>query len=72
MGKTLDYWDLQYHVENVQPGVGRSALCQGAYQIAALGTTLAFAVVGGLVTGLILQLPFFNQAGRNAFTDDEP
>ncbi|XP_057367148.1 ammonium transporter Rh type B-like isoform X1 [Daphnia carinata] len=71
MGKTLDYWDIQYHVENVQPGLGRSALGQGAYQIAALGTTLAFALVGGLITGLILQLPFFNQAGRNAFTDDE-
>lgn len=51
MGKTLDYWDLQYHVENVQPGLGRSALSQGAHQIAALGTTLAFAIVGGLITG---------------------
>ena len=51
MVKTPDYWNLEHHVGNVAPGLARSALSQGAYQIAALGTTLAFAVFGGLFTG---------------------
>lgn len=53
MVKTPDYWNLEHHVGNVSPGLARSALSQGAYQIAALGTTLAFAVFGGLFTGNI-------------------
>ncbi len=51
MVKTPDYWNLEHHVGNVVPGLARSALSQGAYQIAALGTTLAFAIFGGLITG---------------------
>ena len=53
MVKTPEYWNLEHHVGNVSPGLARSALSQGAYQIAALGTTLAFAVFGGLFTGKI-------------------
>lgn len=51
MVKTPDYWNLEHHVGNVVPGLARSALSQGAYQIAALGTTLTFAIFGGLITG---------------------
>ena len=39
------------HAFNIKPGSGRSALMQGAYQMAGLATTLAIAVVGGLITG---------------------
>ncbi len=38
-------------MEDIEPGHGRSASTQGAYQIAALGMTLAVAIAGGLVTG---------------------
>lgn len=51
MVKTPDYWNLEHHVGNVVPGLARSALSQGAYQFAALGTTLAFALFGGLIIG---------------------
>ncbi|XP_046636817.1 ammonium transporter Rh type B-like isoform X2 [Daphnia pulicaria] len=71
MVKTPDYWNLEHHVGNVVPGLARSALSQGAYQIAALGTTLAFAIFGGLITGFVLRLPLFNQRRRNNFINDE-
>jgi hypothetical protein len=35
----------------MEPGLGRSATTQAAYQIYALLTTLALAIVGGLLTG---------------------
>ena len=35
----------------MEPGLGRSATTQAAYQIYALLTTLAIAIVGGLLTG---------------------
>ena len=34
---------------------GRSAVAQGAYQIAALIVTLAIAIVGGIITGMFMR-----------------
>lgn len=51
---TQEYWAVQNHMGNIKLGLGRSALAQGAYQIAALGTTLAIAIAGGLITGSII------------------
>ena len=38
------------------PGDGRTAGSQASYQIAALGVTLVFAIVGGAITGLLMKL----------------
>ncbi|XP_072049051.1 ammonium transporter Rh type B-like [Amphiura filiformis] len=40
---------------------GRSASGQAGYQLAALAVTLVIAIVGGLVTGFVLKLPFWNE-----------
>ena len=41
-------------------GHERSGLMQVGYQAAALGLTILIAVVGGIITGLILRLPVLN------------
>lgn len=51
-------------------GKGRTNSMQSAYQAAALGLTLCMAIVGGLITGIILRLPIFLQKYENF--DDEP
>ena len=51
MVNTTEYWNLHVHVGDIAPGLNRSALIQGAYQISALVTTLAFSGFGGLFTG---------------------
>ena len=38
---------------NVTEVMGRSAMAQGGYQMAALAVTLAIAIVGGAITGNI-------------------
>jgi len=56
----------------INGGLGRSGLEQGGYQIAALVMTLGMAIVGGIVTGLILKTPFFEQIDNTAdLFDDE-
>ncbi|XP_029647504.1 ammonium transporter Rh type C-like [Octopus sinensis] len=39
----------------------RTAIVQGGFQIAALCVTLVIAIVGGVLTGLILKLPIWNE-----------
>ena len=54
-------------------GMGRTALSQGAYQIAAVGLTLALAIVSGTLTGLLIRLPIFEQIEDvEDLFDDEP
>jgi len=54
-------------------GSGRSGLEQGGFQIAALAVTLAMAIVGGLVTGIVMRLPIFEQVhDEEELFDDEP
>jgi hypothetical protein len=48
----------------------RSGGMQAAYQAAALATTLAIALVGGIVTGLLLKLPIWGQPGAEQIFDD--
>jgi len=50
---------------------GRSAVTQGGYQLAALGVTLALAIVSGLATGFLLKLPIFEQIKENEHMFDD-
>ena len=53
-------------------GMGRSAISQGVYQMAAVGVTLAIAIVSGALTGFFMRLPIFEQIDEvNDMFDDE-
>ncbi|PAA72331.1 hypothetical protein BOX15_Mlig021874g1 [Macrostomum lignano] len=56
----------------IKTGLGRTPGTQGLYQLAAIGCTLAVAIVGGTLTGLILRLPFFDSYDRVTYYSDEP
>lgn len=57
---------------NVTEVMGRSAMEQGGYQMAALCLTLAIAIVGGVITGFILRIPFLdNPDGDHLFDDTD-
>ena len=61
------------HLNGTVPaGDGRSASTQAGYQIAGLGMTLGMAIVSGIITGLILKLPIFEQIKETSqmFEDD--
>ncbi|CAG2222915.1 CD241 [Mytilus edulis] len=61
-----------YHNTNStwEPGLGRSGMEQGGYQIVALIITLAIALVGGTITGFILKLPFCDRPDGDSLFDD--
>lgn len=48
----------------------RTGFQQGAYQIAALAVTIAFAFVSGIFTGLVLKLPIWNEPKDDELYDD--
>lgn len=50
---TGDYWNVIQTTGDVKPGLDRSGVAQGLYQIAGLFITLTFALIGGLITGKI-------------------
>jgi hypothetical protein len=52
--------------------LGRSAIVQGAYQMATVAVTIAIALVGGVITGLLLRLPIIEQIEEeDEMFDDE-
>ena len=54
-------------------GPGRSASQQGGFQVAGIALTLAMAVVGGCIVGVILRLPFLEQVPDDErLFEDEP
>jgi ammonium transporter Rh len=54
-------------------GLGRTASAQAGYQLAALGVTLAIAILGGILTGLIMRIPVIEQIEEvEEMFDDEP
>lgn len=58
---------------DVVSGLGRTPLQQSGYQLAALGVTLALAIVGGALTGLIMRIPIIEQVNEvEEMFDDEP
>ncbi|CAF1056976.1 unnamed protein product [Rotaria sordida] len=53
-------------------GNERSSLAQVGYQAATLGATIAIAVIGGIITGIILRLPVFNDEHPSSYYNDSP
>ncbi|XP_064471208.1 ammonium transporter Rh type A-like [Ornithodoros turicata] len=63
---------IRHYTLDVSAGLDRSASQQALYQLAALAATLVIAVGGGLATGLLLKLKFFDPVdGDKAFDDFE-
>lgn len=63
---STEYVNLtSYAPQFIEGGAGRSAATQGAYQMAALCLTLIVAIVSGMITGLIMRSPIFEQIKEN-------
>lgn len=50
--------ELQSLIPGLKAGLGRTAKEQALYQVAAIFSTIAAASVGGLLTGLVMKMPF--------------
>ncbi|KAG9339708.1 hypothetical protein JZ751_023354 [Albula glossodonta] len=63
--------ELQQVIPDLQPGLGRSAREQALWQVAAMGVSVGVAVVGGVLTGLVMKLPFLAPPPDECCYDDE-
>ncbi|XP_047655665.1 rh50-like protein [Tachysurus fulvidraco] len=64
--------ELQKLIPGLEGGLGRTAQEQALYQVAALGSTIAIAIVGGVLTGFVLKLPYLATPNDVSCFDDEP
>lgn len=69
-----DYTTHQLNATDFKAGgPGRTGMQQAGFQLAALATTLGMAIVGGLLTGVVMRLPLFEQiTDDDQLFDDEP
>lgn len=63
--------ELQRQIPGLKPGLGRTAQEQALYQLAAIFSTIAASTVGGLLTGLVMKLPFMASPSDMDCFDDE-
>lgn len=63
--------ELQKLIPGLKPGLGRSAEEQAMYQLAAIASTVAAATIGGLITGMVMRLPFMASPPDDHCFDDE-
>lgn len=63
--------ELQKQIPGLKPGLGRTAQEQALYQLAAICSTIAASTVGGLLTGLVMKLPFMASPSDKDCFDDE-
>lgn len=63
--------ELQKLIPGLKPGLGRTAEEQALYQVAAIFATIGASAVGGLLTGLVLKLPFMASPSDDDCFDDE-
>ncbi|XP_047439206.1 ammonium transporter Rh type B-like [Mugil cephalus] len=63
--------ELQQLIPGLKPGLGRSAQEQALYQVAAIFSAIAASTVGGLLTGLVMNLPFMASPSDKDCFDDE-
>lgn len=52
-------------------GFGRTATEQGGYQLLGIATTVLFAILAGLLTGLCLKSPAMRNLNKDEHHDDE-
>jgi len=62
--------EIRSEFVDVEAGENRTAGGQALYQLGALGVTLAIAIVGGSLTGLILRAPIFDNVPNDQHFDD--
>ncbi|KAL9969465.1 hypothetical protein ACROYT_G021685 [Oculina patagonica] len=67
---STQYFELVKFDPDAGDGLGWSAGKQAAFQFAALVVTLALALFGGLLTGVIVKQPFFDPLREEALYDD--
>ncbi|XP_057702590.1 ammonium transporter Rh type B-like [Corythoichthys intestinalis] len=63
--------ELRKLIPGLKAGLGRTARQQALYQLAAIFSTVAVSTVGGLLTGLVLKLPFLASPSDEDCFDDE-
>lgn len=63
--------ELQQLIPGLKPGLGRTAQEQALFQLAAIFSTIAAAAVGGLLTGLVMKLPFMASPNDGDCYNDE-
>ncbi|XP_023180615.1 ammonium transporter Rh type B-like [Xiphophorus maculatus] len=63
--------ELQKLIPGLKPGLGRTAQEQALFQVAAVFATIAAAAAGGLLTGLVMKLPFMASPSDEYCFDDE-
>lgn len=64
--------ELQALIPGLEAGLGRTAQEQALYQVIALASTIVIAAVGGVLTGLVLKLPYLASPMDELCFDDEP
>ncbi|XP_077570604.1 rh50-like protein [Stigmatopora nigra] len=62
--------ELQALIPGLQPGLGRTAQEQACFQVAAMFSTIAVAAIGGLLTGLVLKMPYLAPPSDDLCFDD--
>lgn len=63
--------ELQMLIPGLKPGLGRSAEQQALYQVAAIFATIGASAAGGVLTGLVMKLPFMeNPSDEDCFNDE--
>lgn len=67
---STDYWNYHTNMSTWEPGLGRSGVEQGGYQMIALVITVVIAIVGGTITGFILRIPVFDSPDKSLMFDD--
>lgn len=63
--------ELQMLIPGLQPGLGRTAREQAFYQVAAIFSAIGASVVGGVLTGFVLKLPFLAAPSDEFCFDDK-
>lgn len=63
--------ELQMLIPGLQPGLGRTANEQALYQVAAVLSTMGVSLLGGILTGFVLRLPYLASPSDDFCFDDE-
>ncbi|XP_066558745.1 rh50-like protein [Amia ocellicauda] len=63
--------ELQILIPGIKAGEGRSSQEQALYQVAAIAATIGASVVGGVLTGFVLKLPWLASPPDEFCYDDE-